>query len=102
MGLVPKAIKEENKQIFGASLNLLLGFMVTLLLSNSIGNTSVHSWFRVPFIIYCLAIYVLLNFKAPGNPKKHVWQGMIIWFVDLSSPRKFLSIVGYAFKEAFS
>jgi hypothetical protein len=100
MALVPRAIKEENRMAFGFSFNRTIGFVMVMMMSVSIGDMYVHSYLRVPFSIYCVVMFIIMNLKAPQNPKRRVWEGFVLWLVSRFSPNKYLSLIGYAFKEA--
>lgn len=99
MGLIPKNIVEETKMMFGLSYMRLMGLVVTFMMAVCMDD-SVHSWFHIPFIIACVLIYVVLNLKAPHNPKRRLWQGLFLWLTSKITPRSYYSIIGYAYKEA--
>jgi hypothetical protein len=100
MDLVPKVLKEETRMFMGLSYFRLMGVVFTLMLSVSFGEKYIHSYLRVAFTIYCVVIFIVLNFKAPQNPRRRVWEGFILWITNMLSPNNFLSIIGYAYKEA--
>lgn len=98
MGLVPKSIHEETKMMFGMSYMRLMGLIMTFMTAVCMDD-SVHSWFHIPFIICCVLIYIILNFKAPNNPKRRLWQGMLLYLISKFTPQAYLSVIGYAYKE---
>lgn len=100
MALVPKATKAENKMMFGLSFMRLMGFVMALMLSVSVGDMFVHSSFRLLFTIYCVVMYLILNLQAPHNPKRRMWNGLLLWITSISMPHVYRSMIGYAYKEA--
>lgn len=100
MGLVPKCIKEETKMDFGLSLYRLMGLLITFMLSVTLAEQYVHSWFNFPFIVTCIIYYLILNLPAPNNPKRSLWQGLFLWLIRLFTPISYMSIIGYAYAEA--
>lgn len=99
MGLVPKATKAENKMAFGLSFVRLMGFVMTLMLSVSVGDSYVHTSFRLLFTIFCCVMYLILNLPAPHNPKRRIWNGMLLWLSSKSTPHVYQSMIGFAYKE---
>ena len=84
---------------FGLCLETVMGFVMTLILSYSVSNSYVHSNDRFAFLIYCIALYLWIIRPAPGNPKRRLWQGFLLWIRRMLTPSVYLSIVGYAYKE---
>lgn len=99
MGMIPKTTKAETKAVFGMTMQRLMGAMFTMMASFMIGRVFVHSSLNTVFIIVCLGLYFLLNTSAPGNPRKRLWQGLILFIKDRMSPRYYLSIIGYAYNR---
>ena len=102
MGLIPKNVCEETKMIFGLSYFRLMGLIITIMMSISLADNYVHSWFHIPFIIFCVVMYAVMNFKAPHNPKRRVWQGFAQWISNIFTKQRYLSVIGYAYKEGFN
>jgi hypothetical protein len=100
MGLIPKATKADTKLLFNLNMNWLLGIMMTLIMSVQWGNLFVHTDFQLLFIGFCIVIYVLLNKPAPHNPKRVIWQGMLLWIANIITPKVYLPIIGCAYQEA--
>lgn len=100
MGLVPRTIKEKNMQAFGKTLNWMVGFLFALMLSQTFGSTFVHRSFQLAFTLLCLVFYIIFTLPAPNNPNRRIWEGLVLWVMYAFSPRKYLSIIGFAFREA--
>ena len=77
MGLVPKQTKTEVKISRGLTLARAFGLIVTLILSAMLGSSLVYSKLLVPFIIYCVLVYVILTSKCPTNPNKSFYKGLL-------------------------
>ena len=99
MGLIPKTTHAENKMGFGLNMNTFMGVVMALLLGSSLGSSYVHAYFRLPFMLFCVGIYLYMNRPAPQNPKKKIWQGFYLWIRRLTNPAFYLCIIGYAYKE---
>ncbi len=99
MGMIPKTTKTETKAVFGMTMQRLMGAVMTMVASFMIGRIFVHSSLNTLFIVVCVGMYFLLNASAPGNPRKRLWQGLILFIKDRMSPRYYLSIIGYAYER---
>lgn len=100
MGMVPKETKAQNKQVLNLSLNMIFGIIMTMMLSQSFGNILVHPKLNLPFMIVCIALYLLVNRPAPNAPNRKLWQGWLIWMSRIFRRKKYKSIIGYEYMEA--
>lgn len=99
MGMIPKTTKAETKVFAGKDKNWLLGLVMTLMMAYAFGQKFVHAAFTLPFLIFVIVVYILLQRPAPSNPKRPMWQGLVLWLLYLRDSACYASIIGYAYKE---
>ena len=89
MGLVPKQTKTEVKISGGLTLYRTFGLIVTTMLAAMVGSTIVYSKLLLPFIIFCIAVYLILTSKSPSNPNKKFYKGLIEFLTFKKNVKKF-------------
>ena len=93
MGIIPKQTKAENKLMWGFTLNRMIGLLVTIMVSSILAK-AVHRYLVVPFMIFCVIIYLFTQMKSPTNPKKKFISGLKEYALYLSAPKKYHGITG--------
>ncbi len=109
MGMIPKTTKEEIKIVGGLSLARIVGAVMILIFSTSVGETIVASKLVIPFTAYLLILYMILTSKS-SNPKKTFAVAMIDYFKYLFTNKEYTressgrkeDIVAYDHTEAQS
>lgn len=76
MGLVPKQTKTEVKMSRGLTLYRMFGLIITLMFSAMFGSSFIYSKLLLPFIIFCVVVFLILTSKAPTNPNKSFAKGL--------------------------
>lgn len=99
MGMIPTTTKAEVKVFAGHGGPWLIGALLALMLAQGIGQQTVHAYFRIPFIGFALIMYLILQKKAPSNPDRTVWQGLLLWILFLRDVGWYAGIISYAYKE---
>lgn len=99
MGIMPKQTKAENKVKWGFTFKRLVGLMATIGLSSSLSK-SVHKYLIIPFILFCVAVYLFSQKKAPTNPKKIFIIGLRDYFLFLLAPKKYYGVNNDDYKQA--
>ena len=89
MGLVPKQTKAEIKVSRGLTLYRMFGLIVTLILSAMVGSTFIYSKLLLPFIIFCVVVFLILTSKSPTNPNKSFYKGLIEFLSFKKNIKKF-------------
>ena len=90
MALIPKQTKAETKLMWGLTLNRFAGVFTTMIMSMLVGG--LFPRLKLPFMILCIGLYLFLCRKAPTNPKKRYWQGMLTYFYYLTHRKKYISM----------
>lgn len=99
MGIMPKQTKAENKLKFGLTLNRLIGLAVTIMMA-SILSRGVHKYLSIPFMIFCVLVYLFSQSKSPTNPKKNFITGLRDCFVYHTTPKKYYGVACDDYKQA--
>lgn len=99
MGLIPQQTKAENKLKWGLTKNRMLGLVLTILISTALAK-AVHKYLAIPFMIFCVAVFLYTQQKSPTNPKKQFIFGLRDYLKYLVSPKKYYGLNGEEYKLA--
>lgn len=88
--LIPKTTKQEVKIMNRLSLNKIISLVLTLVIASLVGN-AVHTYLRLPFIAFCGVINLILGAKAPSNPTKSFWKGLLEYYSFVITRKKLYS-----------
>lgn len=99
MGIMPKQTKAENKIKWGFTYKRVIGLMMTIGLASSL-SSYVHKFLLIPFIIFCVAVFLFTQMKAPTNPKKIFIFGLRDYFFFLLAPKKYNGVNNNDYKQA--
>lgn len=91
MALMPKQTKAETKLMWGLTFNRFIGIVMTMMISMFFSEICATK-LKIPFMIICVATYLVLNIKAPTNPKKPYYQGIGSFLLYLYRPKKYFSV----------
>jgi len=93
LGIIPKQTKAENKLMWGFTLNRMIGLLVTIMVSNILSK-AVHRYLVIPFMVFCVGVFLITQLKSPTNPKKKFISGLKEYALYLSSPKTYYGITG--------
>ena len=100
MGMIPKRTK-TNQQfslgIFNVTLGRIIGLVVTVMISSAF-TSGMTKAMAICFIAFSVVSYLFLTKRAPSDPTKLYWQGLIDFLLYLVFPKTYYSHESKEFK----
>lgn len=99
MGLVPKKTKADTKVLKGLTASRFLGLLMTIILSFMIGSIIIPGWWKFLFVIFCIAVFLILSGKAPTNPNISFCKGLLNYLTFKLDTKEYVGTSNEEYKK---